>query len=310
MRVTNSMMARNFLNNLYASTNKIDTFQRQLSSNKKLNRFSDDPIGQFRSLELKARIDKIGQYTRNISDAKSWLVQTESSVMELNEIIKAMYDNVIDVSADTHAEVQKEIVANNLSQLKEQAFQTLNTVFGDKYIFGGYNTSKAPFTDTGSEILYNGINLITASDEEIDYIMSQKLNYEVGRGSYINVSINGVQVLGTGEDNLFRIFDDLITALKNDEPAATISPFIEKVKSKQDDILNVITEIGGRIKRLEFLEERYSLDELNYETIRSGIEDIDMAEVITKLEMARTVYNAALAVGANIIQPSLVNFLW
>lgn len=309
MRVTNSMMVRNFLNNLYANTQKVDILQRQMSSNKRINRFSDDPIGQFRSLELKAKIDKIGQYTRNISDAKSWLSQTETSVMELNEIINAVYDNVLNVSGDTLSEAQKEIVANNLIRLKEQAFQTLNTTFGDKYIFGGYNTSKKPLTDAGTGILYNGIDLITASDAEINNIMSQKLNYEVGKGSYINVSVNGAEVLGTGEDNIFKIFDDLITALQNDEPASTISPFIEKIKTKQDNLLNVITEIGGRINRLEFLEERYSLDELNYETIRSGIEDADMAEVITNLEMARSVYNAALAVGANIIQPSLVNFL-
>ncbi len=310
MRVTNSMMMRNFLNNLYSNTHKIDKLQRQLSSYKKLNRFSDDPMGYFRSLELKSRLDKIQQYSRNINDATSWLQQTETAVMEMNEIMKVIYENVLNASADTQADVQKNIVANNLIQLKEQIFQIMNTTFGDKYIFGGYNTTKAPFVNTGSEILYNGINLISATSDELSDIMSQKLNYEVGKGSYINVSINGLQVLGAGEDNLFNILDELIVALQNDEPASTFSPYIEKIKARQDNILNVIAEVGGRINRLEFLYERYSLDELNYETIRSSIEDIDMAEVVTKLEMARSVYNAALAVGSNIIQPSLVNFLW
>lgn len=310
MRVTNSMMVRNFLNNLYTNSKRLDSLQRQMSSNKKINRFSDDPIGQFRSLEIRAKIDKIGQYTRNINDAKSWLLQTETSVMELNEVVKTVYDNVLDVSNDTKSELERSIVANNLKELKEQIFQILNATYGDKYIFGGYNTTKKPLVQSGSDILYNGINLIDATAEEIDNIRSQKLNYEVAKASYINVSVNAADVLGTGQDNLFKMLDELIEGLNNGEPVSYFSSFNEKIKSSQDNILNVITEVGGRVNRLEFLEERYAIDELNYLSIKSSIEDIDMAEVITSLEMAKSVYNAALAVGASIIQPSLVNFLW
>ena len=54
---------------------------------------------------------------------------------------------------------------------------------------------------------------------------------------------------------------------------------------------------------------RYSLDAINYEAIRSNIEDIDQAQTIMNYKYSEAIFKQALASGAQIIQPTLMDFL-
>jgi flagellar hook-associated protein 3 FlgL len=77
----------------------------------------------------------------------------------------------------------------------------------------------------------------------------------------------------------------------------------------QEQVLSMVSDIGGQANRLEFVSDRYELDSINYATVKSNIEDIDTAEVIMHYKTAESVYMAALSTGSKIIQPSLLDFL-
>ena len=78
MRITNRIMQRNNLSNI--NTNKMyrDRLSTQMSSQKKINRPSDDPVVAIRALRLRSNVTEITQYySKNIPDAESWLKVTE-----------------------------------------------------------------------------------------------------------------------------------------------------------------------------------------------------------------------------------------
>ena len=84
MRITNRIMQRNNLSNI--NTNKIyqDKLSTQMSSQKKINRPSDDPVVAIRALRLRSNVTEITQYyTKNIPDAESWLKVTEDAISSL-----------------------------------------------------------------------------------------------------------------------------------------------------------------------------------------------------------------------------------
>ena len=54
---------------------------------------------------------------------------------------------------------------------------------------------------------------------------------------------------------------------------------------------------------------RLSNVKIRSQAFRSQLQDLDIAEGITKLATAETTYRASLAVGARILQPSLLDFL-
>lgn len=88
-----------------------------------------------------------------------------------------------------------------------------------------------------------------------------------------------------------------------------IGNFIRPLQNAQAHLLGRIAEIGGKTQRIEMLESRYELDNINYHQMLSDAEDADMAEVIMNFKMAESVYKAALSAGASIIQPTLMDFL-
>ena len=198
-----------------------------------------------------------------------------------------------------------------MQELRDHIVQLANSTYGDKFVFGGYQTTTPPFAYENGQITYQGhdmVDMALTPDLET-HLRDQILTYEVGTGLTTDVSISGIRLLGTGTDNIISVLDNLIAALQADAPAHEINQFIQPLQQKQDDTLALATEIGGRMNRLDLMENRYKTDALNYETVKSGIEDIDMAEVTMQFKMTEAVYMAALSVGSRIIQPSLLDFL-
>lgn len=74
-------------------------------------------------------------------------------------------------------------------------------------------------------------------------------------------------------------------------------------------MLKYRSQIGARTNRLEATVSRLEANEVDYKAQLSSVEDVDLAQAITDLKMEESVYRAALAVGARIIQPTLVDFL-
>lgn len=313
MRITNSMMINQFLYNMNNNLGKLDKYHNQLETGRKITRPSDDPVGVTRSLQARTDLSKLERYTQNVGDAKAWLTQTETSLMEMNEIIKRAYDLAIDSNSGTKTPEDMASNAKELRELENQLIQCANTTYGGRYVFGGYNTVEVPFkieTDLNGnrQLIYNGADLITGNEAILDKLEGEALNYEIGTGVNMKVSINGIELFGRGDNNIFSVISGLTDALESGD-AEGIDASIGKLQKAQEDILSHLAEVGGKYNRLEMVESRYSTDKINYTAVKSSVEDVDQAEAIMEFMMAQMVYRSSLSVGARIIQPTLVDFL-
>ena len=75
MRITTKVIQNNSLRNI--NTNKLlqDKLSQQMSTEKKINRPSDDPIIAIRSLRLRTNVNQITQYyERNAPDAEKYFI--------------------------------------------------------------------------------------------------------------------------------------------------------------------------------------------------------------------------------------------
>jgi flagellar hook-associated protein 3 FlgL len=311
MRITNGMITGNYLNNLYSNLNKMNKYQTQLATNSRITKLSDDPIGVLYSMQARVKLYRIEQYQKNVEAAQTWLTHTETAVLEMNDIIKTAYENVVSASNDFLSDADKSAIAELIGQLRDHVLSIGNNKNGDKYIFGGFNTGTAPFKvdDATGRILYNGIDIGDASNPAIAGEKEQVIRYEIGAGMKADVSVTGIELMSAGDENIYNVLDGLYNALKNNASAEEISSYADKLTKCQSNLMALEAEIGGRTNRLELVGKRYEDDYLNYSQMKANVEEIDPAEVIMFYKMAEAVYTAALQVGANIIQPSLVNFL-
>lgn len=310
MRVTNNMLLDNYLNNLYGNLSKMDKLQTQVATNKRITKLSDDPMGVISSMKCRVKLYKIDQYRDNIENARTWLTQTESSVLEMNEVIKSAYETSVHVANDYMTEDDKSAAAELIGQLRDHVLTIGNSKVGDKYIFGGYNVTNKPLTvDAAGNILYNGLDLTNESDPALIAENEQIIEYEIGDDLKTQVSVTGTRLLKMGDNNIYSVLDDLYNALKSNESAEVIDEYVGKLQDCQTHVLSIESELGGRTNRLELVSNRYDEEFLNYTKTKSEIEDVDLAEAVMNFEMAKAVYTSALQIGSEIIQPSLVDFL-
>lgn len=306
MRITNSMMSTNMVRNLNKNMKSMDKYQTQLYSGKKITKISDDPIGVTQSLQARSNYAKTLQYKANAKDAQSIMTFSETSLMSINGMLTRAYELTVDATNQTNSIDETNAIAVEVREIRDEIVNTLNATHGSNYVFGGYNVAETPFTMQGDEVLFNGVNITTGDLSVLNDLKNQSISYDLNKGVSMEVSINGLSVTGVGQNNIFNKLNQLIDSLQTGKPTGG---FIKDMQDASENVLSVVSEIGGKTNRLNSMISRFESEEINYRELMSNVEDIDYEEVITEFKMQESVYRAALAVGARVIQPSLVDFL-
>ncbi len=311
MRISNSMLNDNYLSNLNTNLEKMLKQQTQIATGKRITKLSDDPIGAINIMNANVKLERLEQYEKNVTSAQTWVERTENAILELNTVITSAYESAVSSANDYLTGPDKEATAALIGQLRDHALSIANSQSGDKYLFGGFNTINQPFKLDGATgaLLYNGIDMSNASDPALIAEGSQVIQYEVAFNVKLDISISGTEVMGTGEDNIYKILDDFYDALQNDASVDDLGGYIDKLKDAQGNLLNIENKIGGLTNRLELIMTRHEEDHLNYTSSKSILEDVDQAEAIMKFKMTENIYQASLQISSKILQLTLVDFL-
>ena len=299
MRVTNKLMTDTVACNLFKNTEQLLKTQNVLSSGKRINKPSDDPIGMSKVLDYRKTICAIDQYNRNIAHGESWLNVTDSTLDAVsNSLIRAKELALSQANATANADTMK-VVAEEVKNIYDHILQLANTKLGKSYIFAGHKTDTAPFFRDDDYIAsYSG------DDGEIKIIIGENVD--------VTINTNGNEVF-TGSDlpdgvSIFDILRDLKDGLE-DNDTAKISGQIESLDDALDQVLKAQADVGSKLNRLEITENHWADFKLNIEQLLSDTEDADMIKTATDLASQEAAYQASLAVSARIIQPGLIDFL-
>ena len=301
MRITNNMLTNNMINYIGDGLGRMNKLQYKMATGKKISVPSDDPIIAARALKLRTDVAEIDQYKRNVNDAKSWMELTDDAFSKVGDIMQRTRELTVQGANGTNTVSDTMNIAAEIRQLKAQLVQLGNTKYSGRYIFSGYSTDQALLNEDGTFA--------------IDVAGTENIKYEIGIGDDIIVNNPGGAIFNDGGDavtgatgTLMNDFDDLINALDNGNTSA-VRDMLTQIDSRMDNILKVRADLGAKVNRLDLTMNRLESDNLNFTELMSKNEDADMAEVIIQLKNEENVYNASLAAGARIIQPSLLDFL-
>ncbi|WP_418791023.1 flagellar hook-associated protein FlgL [Phosphitispora sp. TUW77] len=290
MRVTQGMLAGNFLNNLNANYRNMNRIQEQLSTGKKINRPSDDPIGVATSLRLYTGLTETEKYKSNVDAATAWLDTTDTALGQAGDVLNRVRELTIAGASDSLSQSARYALAAEISQLREQVEQIGNTAHDGRYIFSGFRTTEPAF-EAG---IYEGD--------------SGSMNYEIGVNITMPINITGDDVFINTVD-VFALLTNIETEITAGDTPTLSGTRLEELDQAIDNILSLRSEVGAKTNRLELTNSRLEDAILNFSSLLSENEDINTAEVITQLKMQENTYNTALAAGARIIQPTLLDFL-
>lgn len=169
MRITNKMMTNNMLYNINNNKNTLSGLEEKYSTGLAIQRPSDDPIVAVRALKLRTNLTELNQYyEKNIPDAKSWMETTESALKVTSEIITNIHTYCVQGANDTLNEEDRNSIATNLKQLKNQIYQEGNANYAGRYLFTGYKTNTSlVFGDESHFVNYTITETVKAEDLQI-----------------------------------------------------------------------------------------------------------------------------------------------
>lgn len=303
LRVTSNMMNSQLLLNLNRNARTMNDTQLQLSSGRKINKPSDDPVGITYSLRYRAELSSNEQYTKNVDSSLSWLDFNDTVLGQAGDVIQKIRELTVQASTGSNPQSALDSINEEVMQLKEQLVDIANSKLNGKYIFNGeqYNTKPYDFAK-GADGTFDVSKSITTDTGQIQFI--------VGEGVQMPINIGGNDVFGnTGDnDNLFSIINNISTALKSGDLKG-ISGQLDNIDTRMETILTARSEMGAKTNRVELMQERLSDLNVNLTDLQAKTEDADYEGLIMQSKIQENIYNASLSVGAKIISTTLVDFI-
>jgi flagellar hook-associated protein 3 FlgL len=288
------MVSSRVLTDLQNVTEQLAKTQERIASGKQLTQPSDDPFAASRSLQLRAEVSRTQQYERNVDDASSWQSAADSALSNINDAVARVRDLLVQGANDTTGPEGRQAIANEVTQLIDSIKTEANTQYAGVYVFSGTSTLTQPY-QLGASDTYAG--------------NTQAVNREIGPGIQVAVNQVGSNVIGDASGGLLSTLRSIVSDLQSGNTAALGNGDLSALDTASDAVTNAQSQVGALTNRLDSAKNRLGQLADNSTKLLSNIEDADMAQVMIDYSTQSAVYQAALKAGANIIQPSLMDFM-
>ncbi len=157
VRVTQNLLSDRTLSNLQQNLLNLQSLQDKLSTGRRINRASDDPLDFPIDLNLRAEILSGKRFVSNIDFATTDLELTETTLGGTTEVLKKARDLALQGATDFSLEARL-AVANEVGEILNQVIDLSNTKFHGKFLFGGSTTQTKPFESVDGTLRYQGDN--------------------------------------------------------------------------------------------------------------------------------------------------------
>ena len=144
VRVTNKMLATNYLNDMRTNLNNMKQLQTQMTTGKQIKVPSEDPFKASRAMQIYTDIDANKQYNQNIVDATNWLDTTDSSINQVGQVLNRVRELLVSSGNAGYGTGEKKSIKDEINEKVGQLSQILNTSFDGKYLFGGQKVEVKP----------------------------------------------------------------------------------------------------------------------------------------------------------------------
>jgi flagellar hook-associated protein 3 FlgL len=278
----------------------VNKLQQQLTSGKQISAPSDSPTGTNQALQIRQDQSATAQQAANISDGQGWLDATDSALGSMIEQVQRVRALTVQGSnSATMSPAARAALAVEVSVLREGLLGLANSTVNGRPLFGGATVDGAAYdTTTGTYVGVGGANGIPVVENR----------RRVSDVADIRVDVTGPEAFGDpAARDLFAVVADVAAHVVADPTA--LSADLGALDVALDRLISAQATIGARSARMEAAAEVNADLQLNLAGRLAGVEDIDIAKTIMDLNQQQVGYQAALQATAQVIQPTLVDFL-
>ncbi len=145
MRVPNRTAYEMISLNLGDITERLHNATRVLTTGKRINSLSDDPIGLAQCLNIKSSLLNLGQLERNISMGRTWVNAGETSLTSTKDLVSEAKTLSLQMANGSVNATQRRQAAEQVDGYLRQILSLANTQVNGQLIFAGTKTHATPF---------------------------------------------------------------------------------------------------------------------------------------------------------------------
>lgn len=309
MRITNSSMIRNHMYDVQQGLQRMDNLNKQLDSQKQINRVSDDPHKAIKIMNLNNEIKYAEKHNQNVEEVVGWMNNTDANLEEFGTLLGDIKNSILKVGNGTYSDEEMKAIQAEMNEKIKALGETLNTTHGGRYMFGGTSVDEPPVLIEEKD----GVVTLTLNPN----INAEDLKAEISDGINLDYNVSASEIFNKDGKNYLDSINDL-SKLMNDitngvDVEDNKKELLGDVKKNIDDFFNhtvdTRTKFGVKVNTAEKIKDLNDENILNMKGVLSLEQDVNYVDKFIELKSAEMVYTASIQVGAKLIQPSILDYL-
>lgn len=309
MRVSTNQHLGQWLTELQRNTARLQRQEIAVASGRAVNNLSDNPGAIRHILGLRGQLGTQEKFVSAIDDTLDWLNATDAALQRVTNLLGRAQEIATQGATGTLVQADRKVLMSLVDELINQLVDITNTKFNGKYLFAGSKTQgTAPFSIDKENFALTFVGDNQAIEREVQTGSTITINTP---GNFFGAA-NGANPFDPVEpgfdSSIFGVLIELRTALDTGTDQ-DVRGLLDKIGSAFEKSLAEQAKVGAKVNRLESLKDLHETLQLHLESVLSEVETVDMVKAVMNLKKEETAYQAALQVGAKIMQVSLLDYL-
>lgn len=228
--------------------------QQPVSTGKNFVQPSDNPFLSAQASSYKLRIGALDRNLATIQTARVTVDSGASSLQDATGVLSEARALALQGMNGTLAQTDRDVIADQIEAIRDQLLDLANVKAGQRYVFGGTQSSTQPFVDGGDAVSYEG--------------SSGEFSVQIGSELTLGIALPGSDVFGRNEASGLELsgqtgvaagtepyqgqgYDTLV--LRHDATTTTLGAGIALVANAPDTILGahaVVVDATARTVQL------------------------------------------------------------
>lgn len=293
-----------FVSNLVGSLDQTQATEQQLtselSSGVRVTSLSQDPVASGQNVLLLNQIQRDDSFTQSASLVQGQLQISDSVLGSVVSQLTSAISLATSANNGTMNASNLKSVSNQLAGIRDEVLSLANTSYQGAYIFGGSQTSTAPFSlssaTSPATVAYNG-------DQDTNSIQTPN-------GQAIQLNLPGNQVFdAAGGNSVFAALNQLIADYSSGSASSTAVSDTQALSNALNYVSQQRVVIDNSLSRLNAASDAVASEQTQLTTVQTNLMQADVAQVATQLSLSKTQETALESVIAQLGSGSLFDKL-
>lgn len=315
-RMTQRQFTQKISSHIHKNMRKQEDLYRQVSSNRRIQRPSDDPSAMRRILSLRSQMQESEDFTHAAQEGENWVNSARQTMDQTLSVWKRINEIAIAAVDGSKSQSDRQVLRREVDQLLGHLVDLSNSSRQGHTLFSGRGTDRSPFHAQRQEedgailsVSYQGdhterkVQVGPDQYESISVLGSNEKN-RTQRGGFIDVE-RGINLFETA----IQLRDQLSEVEEQDFSQA--KELLKEVERGNDHLILVQTDIDLTQGTLQRHAEQIEEGKLQLENSLNSLQEPDIARLMVELNDVQTTYEAALKLGARMgnLQGGLLDYI-